>query len=485
MVQPISEESLSFLAGGPRRRRWRGLLLALAVFLGPTARAEPAPAGKRITQYSHVVWQEKDGLPDERVGAILQTRDGYLWFGTLNGLARFDGVRFTVFDSTNSDAPLLHRVTSLHQSSDGSLWAGCRNGLTRYQDGRFSSFTLPTEIPAGGVRQIVEDKTGRLWARSRSDLMLLRTNGLQMVARRVRSIDLRSDGVLRVTTPDGIGRIEGERVVIERRSPPVAGEESPLATLSDVVEEPGGTLWLAGPWGLGRLEPGGAWKVYTKKDGLPDTGVNTLCLDAKGTLWVGTQQGLARFERGRLVEPDTPHPLSVQRIQVIYADRDQGVWIGTDTDGVHQLRDGIFTPLTVQEGLSDDLVLPILESGKDGALWIGTARGLNRVRGARVETFTTREGLSDDSVFALAEDSAGVLWIGTGKGVDRYDGRSIRPFAARGLSPIGDRVTALATATDGSLWIGTDSSGVYRSKDGSAVHFNQENGLSDKPTRTC
>src|SRR5262245_9579804 len=154
------------------------------------AGALPPEYSKRITQYSHVVWQEKDGLPDDRVGAILQTRDGYLWFGTLNGLARFDGVRFTVFDAANADAPLLHRVTSLLESRDGSLWAGGRNGLTRLREGRFTSYTLPDELPTGGVRQIVEDTRARLWVRTRSDLMLLRRERLEVVARRVRAIDL-------------------------------------------------------------------------------------------------------------------------------------------------------------------------------------------------------------------------------------------------------------------------------------------------------
>ncbi len=433
---------------------------------------------KRITQYSHVVWQEKDGLPDDRVGAILQTRDGYLWFGTLNGLARFDGVRFTVFDAANSDAPLLHRVTSLLESRDGSLWAGGRSGVTRFREGRFSSFQVPEELPTGGVRQILEDTKGRLWVRTRSELMLLRQARFDLVARRVRSIDLRADGALRVTTHDGIGRIDGERVVVERPAPPVAGEDSPFSVLSDAVEEPGGTLWLGAPWGLGRLERGGAWRVYTKRDGLPDTAVTDLCLDASGTLWIGTQQGLARFERGELVAGDAAGALGSQRIQAIYADRDQGVWIGTDTDGVHQLRDGLFTPVTSQEGLSDDLVTPILE-GRDGSIWIGTARGLNRLRGDRVTTFTSRDGLSDDSVFALAEDRTGRVWVGTAKGLDAFDGRGFRPFAVRGLPVLGDRVTALLAAGDGALWIGTDSSGAYRVADGSAVHLTQATGLSE------
>jgi ligand-binding sensor domain-containing protein/signal transduction histidine kinase len=453
------------------------IVLAVMVLAGRGfAAAHPDP-GKRITQYAHVAWQQKSGLPDDMVGAILQTRDGYMWFGTLNGLARFDGVRFTIFDSLNSEGALLHRVTSLYQALDGSLWAGSRNGLTRYRDGRFESYPLPSGTPSGGVRQVLEDRQGDVWARTRDELLRLRGQRLELVARPVRAISLGKDGGLRVTTPDGFGRLDGERIVIERRAPPVAGEPSPLALLADVVEEPNGTLWLGGPWGLGRLDPGGQWKVYTKRDGLPDTAVTTLCLDGTGTLWVGTIQGVARLQAGRFVQAERDNPLSGLRIQAIYADGEGAVWVGTDSDGVHRLHDGPFTPLGMQEGLSDELAMPILEA-RDGSVWIGTPRGLNRVRDERIETFTVREGLSDDTIFALAEDALGTLWIGTGKGLSRYDGKRVRPALA-GTTPVPGRVTALALARDGSLWAGTGAGGLYHVERGTATHYTKESGLSD------
>src|SRR5688572_14672575 len=107
-------------------------ILAAMLTAGTVAPAVALEPAKAIGQYSHAVWQEKNGLPSDMVSAVLQTRDGYLWFGTLNGLARFDGVRFTLFDPLRSDAPLLHRIYSLCEGEDGSLWVGSRGGLTRY-----------------------------------------------------------------------------------------------------------------------------------------------------------------------------------------------------------------------------------------------------------------------------------------------------------------------------------------------------------------
>jgi len=97
---------------------------------------------KTIAQYAHEVWTTKNGLPEADVMAILQTRDGYVWVGSEEGLARFDGVTFTVFDHRNSPLP-NNRIQALTEAPDGSLWIGTESGLARLKDGQFSTF--PTQ----------------------------------------------------------------------------------------------------------------------------------------------------------------------------------------------------------------------------------------------------------------------------------------------------------------------------------------------------
>src|SRR5688572_26529927 len=119
----------------------RGTLLGAAalVLASPPAFAlDPALA---ITQYRHDVWDTRHGLPQSSVDAILQTRDGYLWFGTQEGVARFDGVRFSVYDMGNTRALRHNRVLALCEDRDGSVWIGTEGGgLVRLRQGAFTAY---------------------------------------------------------------------------------------------------------------------------------------------------------------------------------------------------------------------------------------------------------------------------------------------------------------------------------------------------------
>ena len=116
-----------------------------------------------LTQFGHDVWTTSNGLPHDSVRAIAQTADGYLWFATIDGLARFDGVNFTVFNGSNT--PLLKQstMTSLLAAPDGSLWIGtANNGLLRYRHGGFEKIADPG-LPSASIRALLMDSRGVLW----------------------------------------------------------------------------------------------------------------------------------------------------------------------------------------------------------------------------------------------------------------------------------------------------------------------------------
>src|SRR5262249_48634151 len=125
---------------------------------------------KKITQYTHDVWTSETGLPASSVYAIKQTRDGYLWLGTEEGLLRFDGVKFTVFDKNNTEAIKDNIIRTLYEGRDGSLWIGFNGGgVVQLKNGKFTAYTVKEGLSGNYVRAICEDREGSLWISTRDN----------------------------------------------------------------------------------------------------------------------------------------------------------------------------------------------------------------------------------------------------------------------------------------------------------------------------
>ncbi len=143
----------------------------------------PAPgAPPRPDFYSRRVWQSAEGLPEDFTQALAQTADGYLWIGTSGGLARFDGVRFAVFNAGNEAAFRDDSVYALLTARDGTLWAGTEGGgLVRYRTGAFRTFGAAEGLTNPFVRVVFEDRSGRLWVGTDRGLFRLEGDALHRV----------------------------------------------------------------------------------------------------------------------------------------------------------------------------------------------------------------------------------------------------------------------------------------------------------------
>src|SRR3954469_25259592 len=152
-------------------------LLALTSFAAlkggeRTCLAQGVPA-----KYVQDVWTTEKGLPQNSVTAILQTRDGYLWVGTFGGLARFDGLKFTIFDRGNSPGLKSNRIIALFEDHTGVLWIGTeQGGLSRYSQGAFTTYTTKDGLPDNHIDSIAEDANANLWIATSNGLAQL-TNG--------------------------------------------------------------------------------------------------------------------------------------------------------------------------------------------------------------------------------------------------------------------------------------------------------------------
>lgn len=454
-------------------------LAAISILLAiPAATLQ---ADRAIGQYTVASWQASHGLPQESVQAIYQSRDGYLWVGTLAGLARFDGVAFTTFDKRNTPAIRDNAIQSIVEDRHGDLWiATGGGGIVRYRNGRFDVFDEKQGATSETIWSLLVRRNGELWAGSlRHGIFIFRGGKFEKLVLAgfpdpLTALTLYEDreGVLWVGTEhNGLYRVAGTTVTHEDLS----GRGLP-ETVRAIAEDASGTLWIGTDDGLYRRAAGG-FERYTTREGLPSDLVRAIFRDAAGSLWIGTYGGLARF-RGGALEPFPSGRLPSAIIRCLYQDREKNLWLGTGGGGIARLKESIAFGITERDGLRNNSVRAILE-GRGGEVWVGTyGGGIACFRdGALVASYTTKDGLLDDIVFSLTEARDGTLWIGTSKGVSRLrDGRFVNLTRAEGLP--GEVVRAIYADREGSIWIGTVSGGLSRFRDGKLVTFTAADGLS-------
>ena len=465
-----------------------GALAALLLLTGPAPGLTPTQA---LDRYVHRVWTTDEGLPQNAVYATVTSREGYVWLGTDEGLVRFDGVRFTTFDRTNTPALRDPFVFALHEARDGALWVGTdRGGLLRYAGGRFTTFGQAEGLPAGRIQAITEDRDGVVWVGIRGGgLASVRGGSVRVLTTRE---GLSSDDVLAVLA-DGAGRVwagtdmgldcvDGPR--IDRYD---TRDGLPAGAVRALHEDRRGQLWVGTIGGLlgARVTEGGLavqrgrrftevsvdWPVASRA-------VMDIHEDRSGTLWLGTAGGgLVRVAGGRVAHWLLGATPADDMVYGVAEDAEGNLWLGTAPGGLHRLRDSTVRTLTAADGLADEVVESLFE-GRDGRRWIGThAGGLCLVDDARVTCRTTTDGLSHPRVNALLDDEDGSLWVGTQGGLDRLLGARIsRIGTAEGL-PVA-HVNALLRARDGRLWVGTWGGGVARERDPHGGRFGALAGVS-------
>ena len=443
---------------------------------------------KAITQFTHSAWVMEDGLPQNSIRAIAQTNEGYLWLATQAGLVRFDGVRFTVYNTVNTPALTNSNVMALLAAEDGTLWIGTHGGgLTRLKNGTFTTYTTGDGLSHDVIFTLYEDRSRNLWIGTHGGGLSRWRNGSfttfstkdGLSHNFVRAIYEDRQGDMWIGTDGGgLNRFSGGRFTVFGKQ-----HGLPSNIILSVNEDRDGGLWVGTYDGGVSRRRDGKFTSYSVKDGLPSNAASVLFRDRDGSLWVGTHGGgLSRWEDGTFVSLTTQYGLSDGGVRSIYEDHEGSLWIGTTGAGLHRLKDGKFTTFTTQEGLSSNLAYPIRED-RAGNIWIGTeAGGLNRLSGRRVTTFSTKDGLANDYVWSIHEARDGTLWFGTGGGLSRFkDGRFTTLTTRDGLA--NNMVWAVYESRDGSLWIGTFGGGLSRLKDGRFTVYTSDHGLPDTAVR--
>ena len=519
----------------PLAKTCKGLLAGTLVLLASLLSTPASPSEAAVPQVESPQhwqlagsWTQAEGLPQDRVYAMTQTRDGYIWVGTRGGAARFDGVRFTTFDESATQSIRDNEVWALAEDGAG-LWIGTYGGgLARLEGGKTKSYTTRDGLVNDFVRAIARDATGGLWIGTDHGLSHLREGRFT----NFRVADGLTDDLVKDICPDreggvwvatqaanggGLHRIQDGRVEVV----PVPGIGA--FGIERLLQQRDGVLWLATLGGLVRwvngaatrfgvshglssdriraLHQDGAGRLWIATDRGVDRSVqgtgtgsfqtivpavqagspSTLLTDREGNLWLGMRaRGVARFDRGLFASYTQADGLPGPDVATVMHDRRGTLWVGTDR-GLSVLGPGGFRSFGRQSGLNDEPVASVTEDG-EGHLWVGTESGLYRTRQSLdcaqcPPSFGRLSGIPVTKYPVIYPDSRGFVWIGSNSdGLLRYDGKGFTRFTRKdGLSDLSIR--ALVEDPDGSLWVGTKAGGLNRLRGGRFVVYTTQDGL--------
>ncbi len=455
-----------------------GLLLA-----GRALALNPAPS---IKEFVHSSWSSAEGLPANWVMSIAQTRDGYLWFGTDDGLARFNGSQFVVFDQTHTPGLPINSngITSLlADERQNALWIGSNvGGLSRYDGSSLHTYTVQDGLPSSSIRALAQDSDGNLWIGTDKGLALLKSGRVlpyhgerELEHDEIRAVAAGPRGIVWAATGSRLFRLDlsGRTSVLGL---PLSG---PLALFVDREE----TLWIGTvkqgvySFAQGKLEHHGSRQ-------LPNYPVNVFREDLSGNLWVGFRGGgLCRLHGNEEQCYASKDSSERNAVFSIYEDHEGSLWVGSYA-GVERLTKGKFTTYDRSQGLSHNMVLTLHQS-PDGSIWSGTWDGLNRLAGDKITSYKTGAKAKRDSIITIANDAHGNLWVAddTGLKILRH-GRLVSYSAGHGLDK--RKIHALFLDRSGYMWIGfgADGGGLARLKDGKIQNFTANDGMPGSQVRS-
>ncbi len=480
------------------------------------------------------------GLSDGTVNCIMQDRQGFLWFGTENGLNRYDGYEFRVFRPDPEDPGSLSDswVNTIYQDSLGIIWIGTRyGGLNRFDpaSGKFSHYLNdpddPKTLVSNRVQAIIEDQRGKLWIGTDRGLDLFYTNTGDFkhyfnatylldepIGENITVIAEDMNGFLWIGTRDsGLKRFNPlqESFITFRNDP-----DDPYS-LSDnhvtaIAVDKNGTTWIGTRNGLNLYDPQAGmygrvfyryWSSSVRVNSVSDDHILSLYLDNESDLWVGTNKGIDRFDRTTRSfinyrhEPRSESSLSYDVVTAIFQDKGDVLWVGTGGAGLNKYvraQEQFYNYQHQDENpfsLSGNSISSIYVDQR-GHIWIGTVgAGLNRMDPLTGQVLHFRYSqsntnyLSDDDIWAITKDPSGYLWLGTSAGLDRFDlSRGIftryqhQPSEENSL--VGAPVNAILISKYGYFWVGT-AQGLDRfyPEEGRFEHFSYNpadpNSLSD------
>lgn len=468
-----------------------GLVLALLGLACPLRALDPSLA---LSQYAKRHWQVEQGLPQNYVSSLAQDPSGLLIVGTSGGVARFDGIEFSLITLDEQTGISREWINAIAVDGQDRLWISSRDaGNYMHAQGRSRRVQGLATGPASALRRrdgsvvvvggglravangqlrvianvgggdlswqgVLELPDGRLLVCDVAGLFVVDDKGArQLLATamphgRPLSLALGGSGSLYLGSTQGLFRLQLEPTP---RAWPVKGVAGPVVS---IVEDRDGLLWAA-TWGRGLFRiKGSEVSPWTQSDGLADDFVHTLLEDREGSLWIGSRMGLSRWSSGPIVPFGPPEGLDAVFVSSVAGHPARGLWIGTWRQGMHRLAAGVFENLPLHFDVATTL-LRAIAFAPDGAAWFSDWEGRLHHLPAKGDLllpehiYTTAMLGYNGSVRTMRFDRHGGLWVGAIEGLFHYPSGTVTTARVPRLA--NREIRALLEAKDGTIWAGS------------------------------
>lgn len=453
-------------------------------------------------------------IPTSQCNALLTSRDGTLWIGTYSkGLLEYKNGKFRRY--TSKDGLSDERIVEIYEDRFGNLWLGTPTGIMKMKNNKFTSFGSKEGVPAH-IWSISEDHTGTLWAGSiggglfqfRNDRF---TPFLPITEKGIYCFLKDSENNFWIGTISGLYRINKGNIT--KYTTPVF----PAEKVTELLEDRKGNLWISTTNGLVRFRQD-SFESFSAENGFPGESAGKLYEDSEENLWIGVSEiGLVRLHDGKFITYSKEEGLAERSVSSIYGSKDGSVWltnglgvsslrsgkiqnfffdpkvthaeavsvmedslgviwVGTESGGLHILKDGKLTLHPNSDQLLGRTIRSLYED-QPGSLWVGNfGRGVNHIEdGKLTATFQQNEGLSSVAARAFHKDKDGSLLVLTEDGVHRYQNGRFSVYIPQNL--LGDHVWTIYRDSDDVLWMGSNGGGLKRYDKGKVISIRKSHGL--------
>jgi ligand-binding sensor domain-containing protein/serine phosphatase RsbU (regulator of sigma subunit) len=419
---------------------------------------------RTISQYNIEIWNANNGLPTNGALHIIQSKDGYLWLGTFNGLVKFDGVDVTIYDRNNIPELTNNVFEHLLQEDDSTFWFCTQGGVVKKSNTNWKIFTTKNGLPSNITSFALLDSKKKLWIATSNGLAYLKdentfsTEGIPTILTKnqIRAIAEDKAGNLWFA----VGKIGV--VCLQPNGQTILYNDTKLSSniISHLCPVKNGNIWVSTEAGVNIIKPDGSVGRISSNIGLPSNFIDYCYEDRNGEIWVGTERGLAKILPGRVSTLSKSEDIDIHNVTSVMQDFEGHIWVTTYRHGFYRLKTGRFNTYSMEEGLSDDMVYGVYENLEDSTLLIASEKGIDvfnlkeEVIGREFSKFHLNEKLPSQIVRDLLKDSKGNWWICTREGLVRSNHKEFEIFTAEKGLP-SNFIRNVCEAKDGSIWVGT------------------------------